>query len=144
MSVNGIGWTNARLIRLESTELLGLTGIGGNRQTKPTATAPHLDSTDQRQSRTSASRRVGAAARIFSLTVSAVFHLPGTDFTFCVTRHDSSSVLMLTAPSALDSINICRGSTSSPWAHLRSRWQQQHPRSAPERSPTVRAKPAPR
>ena len=30
VSVNGIGWTNARLVRLESTELLGLTGIGSN------------------------------------------------------------------------------------------------------------------
>ena len=31
MSVNGIGWTNARLVRLESTELFGLTGIGRRR-----------------------------------------------------------------------------------------------------------------
>jgi hypothetical protein len=30
VSVNGIGWINAWLVRLESTELLRLTGIGGN------------------------------------------------------------------------------------------------------------------
>jgi len=28
VSVNGISWTNARLVRLESTELIGLSGIG--------------------------------------------------------------------------------------------------------------------
>jgi hypothetical protein len=27
LPVNGIGWTNARLVRLESTKLLGLSGI---------------------------------------------------------------------------------------------------------------------
>jgi hypothetical protein len=31
VSVNGIGWTKVRLVRLESTQLLGLTAIGGNR-----------------------------------------------------------------------------------------------------------------
>jgi hypothetical protein len=33
MSVNGISWTDAQLVRLESTELLGLSGFGSNKST---------------------------------------------------------------------------------------------------------------
>ena len=45
---------------------------------------PNDGSGDQRQSQTAEPTQKGVAARVNSLTLSAVFHLPGTVFTFSV------------------------------------------------------------